>query len=87
MSLLASGSQWFVAQSHIYSEFTGKVSSLIHFPLEPGCEDYSFLDQAVAGFEKDLDSTLTDSMKTPELDTFPDEPKVITSSISLGFLC
>ena len=41
----------FVAYSHIYPGFTGKVSSLTHFPLEPGCEDYSFLDQAVADFE------------------------------------
>ena len=30
----------FVAHSHIYPGFTGKVSSLTHFPLEPGCEDY-----------------------------------------------
>ena len=37
----------FVAHSHIYPGFTGKVSSLTHFPLEPGCEDYAFLDQAV----------------------------------------
>ena len=41
----------FVACSHIYPGFTGKVSSLTHFPLEPGCEDYAFLDQAVADFE------------------------------------
>ena len=34
----------FVAHSHIYPGFTGKVSSLSHFPMEPGCEDYSFLD-------------------------------------------
>ena len=32
----------FVARSHIYPGFTGKVSSLTHFPLEPGCEDYAF---------------------------------------------
>ena len=41
----------FVAHSHIYLGFTGKVSSLTHFPLEPGCEDYAFLDQTVADFE------------------------------------
>ena len=39
--------EWFVAHSHIYPGFTGKVS-LTYFPLEPGCKDYSFLDQAVA---------------------------------------
>ena len=31
--------EWFVARSHIYPGFTGKVSSLTHFPLEQGCED------------------------------------------------
>ena len=32
----------FVAHSHIYAGFTGKVSSLTYFLLELGCEDYSF---------------------------------------------
>ena len=36
--------EWFVACSHIYPGFTGKVSSLTHFPLEPESEDYAFLD-------------------------------------------
>ena len=76
----------FVACSHIYTGFTGKVPSLTHFPLEPGCEDYAFLDQAVADFEQGLDSILTDSLETPELDTSLDEPDVITSSVSSGFL-
>ena len=39
-----SSAQQFVAHSHIYPGFTGKVSSLTHFPLEPGCEDYAFLE-------------------------------------------
>ena len=39
-----------VAHSHIYPQFTDKVSSLTHFPLELGCEDYSCLDQAMADF-------------------------------------
>ena len=51
--------EWFVACSHIYPGFTGKVSSLAHSPLEPGCEDYSFLDKVVADFEQGLDSILT----------------------------
>ena len=76
----------FVAHSHIYPGFTGEVSSLSHFPLEPGCEDYAFLDQAVADFEQGLDSILTDSLETPELDTSLDEPDAITSSVSSGFL-
>ena len=41
----------FVACSHIYPGFTGKVSLLTHFPLEPGCEDYAFLYRAVADLE------------------------------------
>ena len=77
----------YVAWSHIYPGFTGKVSSLTHFPLKPGCEDYAFLDQARADFEQGLDSILTDSLETPELDTSLDEPDVITSSVSSGFLC
>ena len=75
-----------VAHCHIYSGFTGKVSSLTHFPLELGCEDHSFPDQAVANFEQGLDSILTDSIETPELDTSLDEPDAITSSVSSWFL-
>ena len=76
----------FIAHSHIYPGFTGKVSSLTHFPLEPVCEDYSFLDQAVADFEQGLDSSITNSLKKPELDTSLDEPDAIMSSVSSGFL-
>ena len=76
----------FVAHSHIYPGLTGKVSSLTHFPLEPWCVDYSFLDQAVADFEQGLDSIPTDSLETLELDTSLEEPDAITSSVSTGFL-
>ena len=76
----------FVACSHIYPGFTGKVSSLTHFPLEPGCEGCAILDQAVADFEQGLDSILTDSLETPELDTSLEDPDAITSSVSSGFL-
>ena len=76
----------FVAHSHIYPGFTGKVSSLTLFPLEPGCEDYAFLDQAVADFKQGLDSILTDSLGTPDLDTSLQESDAITSSVSSGFL-
>ena len=76
-----------VAHSHIYPRFTGKMSSLTHFPLKPGCEDYAFLDQAVADFEQGLDSILTDSLETQELDTSLEELDAITSSsVSSGFL-
>ena len=76
----------FVAPSHIYPGFTGKVSSLTHFPLEPGCQDHSFLDQAAADFEQGLYSILTHSTETPEFDTSLDEPDAITFSISSRFL-
>ena len=66
--------------------FTGKVSSVTNFPLEPGCEDYSFLDQAVTNFEQGLDSILNNSLETPELDTSLDGPDAITFSDSSGFL-
>ena len=45
------------------------------------------MDQAVADFKQGLDSILTDSLETPELDTSLDEPGAITSSsVSSGFL-
>ena len=77
----------FVSHSHIYPGFTGKVSSLTNFPLEPGCEDYAFLDQAVADFKQGLVSILTDSLETRELDPSLDEPDVITYSVFSGLLC
>ena len=48
--------------------------------------NYAFLDQAVADFEQGLDSILSDSLETPELDTSLDESDVITSLVSSGFL-
>ena len=42
--------EWFVACSHIYPGFTGKVSSLTHFPLEPGCEDYALFGSGCCRF-------------------------------------
>ena len=79
--------EWFVACSHIYPGFIGKVSSLTHFPLEPGCEDYAFLDQGVADFQQDLHSILTDSLAILELDSSLEEHDAITSSsVSSGFL-
>ena len=77
----------FVANLHIYPKFVGKVSSHKHFPPEPGCEDYSFLDQAVADFEQGVHSILPDCLETPELDTSYEEPDVISSSVSTGFHC
>ena len=76
----------FLAHSHIFPGFTGKMSSLTYFPLKPGYEDYSFLDQAVADFEQGLHFILNNSIKTPELDTSLDMPDAITSSVSSGFL-
>ena len=44
------------------------------------------MDQAVADIKQGLDSILTDSLETPELDTSLEEPDAITSSVSSGFL-
>ena len=44
------------------------------------------MDQDAADFEQGLDSILTDSLKTSELDSSLDEPDVVTSSVSSGFL-
>ena len=52
----------FIPQSHIYPGFTGKVSILTQFPLKPGSEDYSFLDQAFKDFTHGLDSILSLSL-------------------------
>ena len=72
----------FVACFHIYPGLTDKMSSVSHFPLEPGCEDYTFLDQAVADFEQGLNSILTVSIETLEFGTSLDGPHAITSSVS-----
>ena len=57
--------EWFVAHSHIYPGFTDKVSSLTHFPLEPGWGLF-LCGSAVADFEQGLNSILTDSLEMPE---------------------
>ena len=44
------------------------------------------MDQVVADFKQGLDSILTDSLETPELDTSLEEPDAVTSSVSSGFL-
>ena len=85
-SLHVEKGEHFVVQSHTYPAFMGKVSSLTHFMLESGCEDYSFLDQAVADFEQGLDSTITNSVKTLELDASFEESCGVPSSVSSGFL-
>ena len=48
---------------HIFI-LVSQVRCLNHFPLESGCEDYSFLDQAVEDIEDGLDSILTDHINT-----------------------
>ena len=65
----------------------GKASSLTHFPIEQVSEDYSFLDQAVADFEQGVDSILTDSIETSELDASFVEPDGVPLSVSSGLLC
>ena len=80
-------SEHFIAQSHIYLGLIGKVSSLTHFPLKPGCEDYSMLDQEVEDLEHYLDSVLKSSVHTPELDTSFDKADALPYPTSSGHLC
>ena len=88
MSLLEPGLQsGLLLVPHIYPGFSGKFSSLTHFPMEPVCEDYSFLHQAMTDFEQGLDSILTNSPETAKLDASLDEPDAVPSSVSSGFLC
>ena len=77
----------FIAWSHIYPGFMGKVSAITHFPLKPGCQNYTYLDQAVEDTEHDLDSILTDSADIPEIDASFDEADTVPSSVFLWFLC
>ena len=76
--------EWFIVSSPIYPGFMGQVSTLTQFPLEPGCQDYSYLDQAGKDFEHGLDSILLDSVNTPELVASFNKTDAVPSS---GFLC
>ena len=62
--------------------------TIAYLPLEQEFKDYSGLDQAVADFEFGLNSILTDSVKTVDLDASIDEHDTMpSSSVSSGFLC
>ena len=60
----------------------GKLSTLTDFLLKPGCEDYSFVDQATADFEQGMDAILTDSTNMPELDASLDGADAMPSAVS-----
>ena len=77
----------FIALSHIYPGFMGKATTGTHFQLDPGGEDYFFLDQAVEDFKHSLDHILTDFDDTLDLDAFFDEADVVPFSVSSVFLC
>ena len=70
----------------MYPGSTGKVSTLTHFPLEPECEDYSFLDQAVEDFKHGFGSILLDFVSTSELDASFDETDAMPSLVCTEFL-
>ena len=57
------------------------VSTVVHFPLTLGYEEYTFIDQAVKKFEHCLDSIIMDSIKTPDLDASFDKPYATASSL------
>ena len=77
----------FIVWSYIYPGVMGQVSTPIHFPLEPGCEDCFLFDQAVNDLEHHLNSILRDTFDTPELDATFDEADALPSSVSSGLLC
>ena len=66
--------------------FPDRVSSKLGSARHGSTTTLDYLDQAVADFEQGLDSILTDSLVTLELDTSLEEPDAITSSVSSGFL-
>ena len=76
----------YTTQSHIYPGFMGKLPTT-YFPLKQGCEDYSFLNQAVEDFKHGLDSILMNSINTTELNASLYEVDTIPSSVSSGYLC
>ena len=79
--------EYYVAQSHICPEFTGKLPTLAQFQIERGYDNYLFLDQTGADFEEGLESFFLTCVKILELDASLDKPDNDTSSVSLGFLC
>ena len=77
----------FIAQSQFCYGCMDKESTLTHFPLKPGYEELSFLDQAVEEFEYGLVSIIMDYIDTPELGASFDETETVPSSLSYTFLC
>ena len=63
----------------------GIMSTLAHFPLEPGCEDFTFLGQVVEDLEQSLDSVFLHSIETSELDVFFEESDIFFCALSLWF--
>ena len=57
----------------------GRLSPVVHFLLEPGCEVYSFLHYTVKDIEHGLDPIITASIDTPELDASFDQADTIPS--------
>ena len=73
----------FVVLSHIYHCFTGKVLTLNYFPLEPGCEDYSFfLTRQFNTFSMVLIPSLLTLLTQQELDASFVEADILPSSVS-----
>ena len=78
--------EYFIAQSDIYASFMGNVSMLIYSTPEQGCEDYSFLDQALEDFEHIFILSSWTLVNTTKLDTSFDVADTMPSSVSSGFL-
>ena len=59
---------------------------LVEHLVAQGCDDYTFLDQAVEGFKQCLGSIIMDSSEIPELDISVHESDTFAFSVSSGFL-
>ena len=84
MNLLTPGDESVLLLNHTF--ILGSRTWCQHLPTSH-LNQVPFLDQTVKGFRHGLDSILTDSIDTSELDASFDETDAMPSSISSGLLC
>ena len=63
----------------------GNVSTSVHFPLEPGCENCIYLNHALEDFEQVLDFIIMYCFKTLEFDVACNGFGTASFSVYLGF--
>ena len=75
------------SSSQVYSGFIGKVCTLAICPVEPGCGDYTFLDQVMEDSKQSLDYIFVYSSETPKLNVSFDESFTVDCSVFSGSPC